>query len=96
MAHLENPTLILENRNFDNYGNIINYTDFHYKDNFNSPNEISFTIHKFKDKSKNILWDKIWDKIKDLKVLYIPDYDERFEISVSDDINNTTTKSVTS
>lgn len=91
MAHLENPTLILENRNFDNYGNIINYTDFHYKDNFNSPNEISFTIHKLKDKSKNILW----DKIKDLKVLYIPDYDERFEISVSDDINNTTTKSVT-
>lgn len=91
MAHLENPTLILENRNFDNYGNIINYTDFHYKDNFNSPNEISFTIHKLKDKSKNILW----DKIKDLKVLYIPDYDERFEISVSDDINNTITKSVT-
>ena len=91
MAHLENPTLILENRNFDNYGNIINYTDFHYKDNFNSPNEISFTIHKLRDKSKNILW----DKIKDLKVLYIPDYDERFEISVSDDINNTTTKSVT-
>lgn len=91
MAHLENPTLILENRNFDNYGNIINYTDFHYKDNFNSPNEISFTIHKLKDKSENILW----DKIKDLKVLYIPDYDERFEISVSDDINNTTTKSVT-
>lgn len=91
MAHLENPTLILGNRNFDNYGNIINYTDFHYKDNFNSPNEISFTIHKLKDKSKNILW----DKIKDLKVLYIPDYDERFEISVSDDINNTTTKSVT-
>ena len=91
MAHLENPALILENRNFDNYGNIINYTDFHYKDNFNSPNEISFTIHKLRYKSKNILW----DKIKDLKVLYIPDYDERFEISVSDDINNTTTKSVT-
>lgn len=91
IQQIDSPTLVLENRNFNNYGILTNYSSFRYKENLNSPNEIFFTLHKLLDPKKNLLW----DKVKDLKVLYIPELQEKFEITVSDDINNTVTKSVT-
>ena len=90
LNQINHPTLVLENRHFDNYGIIVNYSGFQYKENLNSPNEIFFTVHKsVKDKEN-----QLWDEIKDLKVIFIPEFNQRFEITVSDDINNTTTKSV--
>lgn len=91
IQQIDSPTLVLENRNFNNYGILTNYSSFRYKENLNSPNEIFFTLHKLLDPKKNLLW----DKVKDLKVLYIPELQEKFEITVSDDVSNTVTKSVT-
>ena len=85
------PVLILQNKNFDNYGSISDYSGLTYKNALNAPNEISFTTYKYKNGKKTPLW----DKIVDLKILYIPEFEERYEIKVSDSIDGTTTKSVT-
>lgn len=90
LNQIDHPTFILENRHFDNYGIIINYDGLHYKENLNSPNELFFTVHKSSNEEEN----KLWELIKDLKVIFIPEFNQRFEITVSDDIKNTTTKSV--
>lgn len=81
------PTLILQNKNFENIGNIVNASDLTYKENMNSANELSFTVYK-KD-------NPYWDKIKDLKVLYVPEWDERFEISVSKKETDSIAKTIT-
>ena len=85
------PTLILQNRNFDSIGSIPNAFDLTYKENFNSANEISFTIYKYIDGKCN----PIWDSIVDFKVLYVPEFNERFEIHVSVAESDTTRKCVT-
>lgn len=85
------PTLILQNRNFDPIGSIPNAFDLTYKENFNSANEISFTIYKYIDGKCN----PIWDSIVDFKVLYVPEFNERFEIHVSVAESDTTRKCVT-
>lgn len=90
LNQIDHPTFILENRHFDNYGIIINYDGLQYKENLNSPNELFFTVHKSSNEEEN----KLWELIKDLKVIFIPEFNQRFEITVSDDIKNTTTKSV--
>lgn len=74
-GHIDAPTLILQNKNFDNVGNIVNVSDMQYKENFNDANEFSFTVYK-----KDNLY---WDKIKDLGVLYIPELKEKFELTIS-------------
>ena len=38
---------------------------------------------------------KIWDNLTDLKVVYIPEFKEKFEISVQKTISNTKTKAIT-
>lgn len=43
-GHIDAPTLILQNKNFDNVGNIVNVSDMQYKENFNDANEFSFTV----------------------------------------------------
>lgn len=70
------PTLILQNRRFQNLGNISKPCDLTYKENLNSANELSFTV--FKKMNDNILY--IWDKILCNKVLYSPELNERFII----------------
>lgn len=84
---IEMPTLILQNRNFDNIGSINEASDFNYKENFNSPNEASFTVYKDLE--------TIWDDIIDHKIVYIPEYQERFEITVSVNEEDSISKSVT-
>ncbi len=85
------PTLILQNRNFENIGTIPDALDFTFKENFNSANECSFTIYKPANNTPNELWDSITSQ----KILFIPEYEERFEINVSTDSRNTIYKSIT-
>lgn len=73
------PTLILESKGGDTYGKITNFTDFVYKVKLNSANEISFTVYKYENGTINHLW----NNITDLKTVYIPEYDEKFQITVS-------------
>lgn len=77
--HVESPTLILQNRNFDTIGNIVNASQIEYKENFNGANTASFSIYK----TLNGVENKHWDDIVDFKILYIPELQERFEIAIT-------------
>lgn len=89
---VEMPTLVLQNRNFDTIGSITDAHEFSYKENFNSANEIpQFIIYKYKNGKIHPLWDKLVDN----KILYIPEFKERFEISVSASESNLTQKTAT-
>ena len=68
---VEIPTLLLQNRNFDTYGNIVNFTDLAYTENFNSPNELSFNIVNEDNLNKDNSLAK-WDDIVDFRILYAP------------------------
>lgn len=85
-----NPTLLLQNRNCETIGVIANPSGLKYKDNFNSANELSFTTYKFIDNEINPLW----DKLKDLKIVSIPDYKVRFQIEPTTSEENNLSKSI--
>lgn len=90
---IECPTLVLQNKSNHSYGAIVDYNRLIYKQSFNAPNEISFTVNKPKHMSEQ--QKKIWDNLTDLKVVYIPEFKEKFEISVQKTISNTKTKAIT-
>ena len=85
------PALLLQNRNFETIGAVTNVHDFIYKEHFNSPNEISFTIYKDNGETSHPLWDSLIN----FKIIYIPEFGERFEIAISTASAQTTIKSVT-
>lgn len=78
---IETPTLLLQHKNFETIGNggITNVSGYTYKNNFNDANEISFKVHKFNNGIKHPLW----DQLVDVKLIYIPELKERFEIAVT-------------
>ena len=75
------PTLLLQRRDFKTVCHLKYVHDFTYKENFNAPNEVSFSVNR-KDYS-----DEDWEKIKDLKVLRVKEIcngnDEVFLITTS-------------
>lgn len=79
-------TILLERRDFHKYGKLIDTTDIEYKDTLNAP-ELSFTVYKTEN--------ELWDKINNYNLLYIPEYNEHFSITVNTTEENTTQKSVT-
>lgn len=92
--NVEIPTLLLQNKNFDTYGNIVNFTDLTYTENFNSANELSFRITN----EDNINCDNSlakWDDIVDFCILYVPEFKERFEIKVDMEQDSQHIKSIT-
>lgn len=85
---VEDDTLVLAKRNFDKLGQLCNVSDYTYKRNMNSANEISFKVTKTDD-------EKLWTELYDLRLIWIKEKNEYFEIRV--DITDSTlmTKSVT-
>lgn len=79
-------TILLERRDFHKYGKLIDATDIEYKDTLNAP-ELSFTVYKTEN--------ELWDKINNYNLVYIPEYNEHFSITVNTTEENTTQKSVT-
>ena len=77
-CNVDMPTLLLQNRDFDTIGIFSNISNFTYSENFNSSNEVSFTTY-YKNGYGQI--NPLWNSICDLKVIYIPEFNER---SVSD------------
>lgn len=76
---IREPRLILKNRVFKTYGLLSNWTDLVFIDNENSAKEISFVVAK-KDGNKNC---RLWDELKDWRVIYVPELEENFLITVS-------------
>lgn len=91
--NVEIPTLLLQNRNFDTYGNITNFIDLIYTENFNSANELSFRIINEDSINCDNSLTK-WDDIADFRILYVPEFEERFEIKVNTEQDSQNTKIV--
>lgn len=77
--NVDTPTIILQNKNFDSLGSVTSFCCLAYTENFNSPNELSFMLYKYMDGKENTEW----DSISDHKVLYVPEFKERFDIKTS-------------
>lgn len=90
-GQLEAPTLILQLKSGDSLGVIDGAFDITYKKNLNSANELSFTVCKYIDGRLN----PMWDSLTDLKSIYVPEFQERFEIKVSCREEVQETKSIT-
>lgn len=88
---VEDFTVVLSNRNLDKQGQILNIQDFVYKGNFNSANEISFSVYKEVDGEE----EKLWNEIYDLKLVWIKETNEFFQIQVSKSESTNIIKKVT-
>lgn len=90
----EDYTILLANRSLQLLGQIVNidYKTVNPKCNLNSADEINFTIYRELD---NVV-EPLWDKIIDLKIIYVRELDEFFQITVqTDEDSDKTTKAIT-
>lgn len=76
---VEDFTIVLADRSLSHKGQILNTDDFVYKANMNSANEISFMVYQELDGNK----ERLWNDITDLKLVWVKEVDEYFEISVN-------------
>lgn len=76
---VEDFTIVLSDRSHCHKGQIVNIDNFVYRANLNSANEISFTIYK--ELGDNT--EKLWDEIIDLRLVWVKELNEYFEIYVS-------------
>ena len=88
--NIDIPTLLLQNRHFETIGIIKDVHNLTYKESFNSPDELTFNIYKNVNKKEN----PIWNDIKTFKIIYVPEFREKFEINSSTILNNTLQKSI--
>lgn len=75
---IEPYTIVLAQRDYTKLGQISNISHFKYKGNLNSANEISFNVNKLFNDHKEVLWDEIFD----LRLVWIKELDEYFQITV--------------
>ena len=91
-------TIILTNRSYVPYGHITNYKvdDINIKNNMNSANEFSFTVYKYMTLEDGTEYEEpLWDKITDLKLIYVKETNEYYEITVQGTDSLATYKTVT-
>lgn len=88
---VEDFTVVLSNRNLETQGQLKNVHDFVYKENLNSANEISFTLYKEADGVIEALWNDVYD----LKLVWIKEVNEFFQIAISKTESTNIIKKVT-
>ena len=76
---VEDFTIVLSDRSLSHKGQILNVSDFACKENLNSADEISFVVYKELDDRK----ERLWNEITDLRLVWIKELNEYFEISVN-------------
>lgn len=74
----EIPTFILSKRSGEHIGGLNNVSQIQQKENMNSPFDFSMRIHK----RLNGVKCNLWDEINDLRVIYVPEWDKWFQISI--------------
>lgn len=84
--------IILGNRNLEKFGEIVNIPadSITYHPQFNAVDELSFNVYR----ERNGEIENLWNKIIDFKTVYVKEFDEWFEISVSTDESEINTKKV--
>lgn len=85
------PTVVLCHRNKHKIGAIYPISDWSITPDMYNKNECSFKVYK----EVNGIATPLWDQIKDLKVIYIPEYNEYFQISIDKTQTNDTVKTIT-
>ena len=91
MGNPEPPSIVLANRNGNKLGQLnVNVDSIDVSDKFNAASEFSFTLNKYIDGELTPLW----DKVKDFKLVYCPEWDLWFEIKVELDETTETIKTV--
>lgn len=85
------PTIVLCHRNKHKIGAIYPISEWSITPNMYNKNECSFKVYK----EVNGIATPLWDQIKDLKVIYIPEYNEYFQISIDKTQTNETVKTIT-
>ena len=88
---VERFTLVLSQRDYTHLGQITNVEGMKFKANLNAADELSFEVHKELDGIEEMLWDDIYD----LRLVWIPELDEYFEIDVESTDTVNVTKTVT-
>jgi len=85
------PTVVLCHRNKHKIGAIYPISEWSITPDMYNKNECSFKVYK----EVNGIVTPLWDKIKDLKVIYIPEYNDYFQISIDKTQTNETVKTIT-
>lgn len=88
---VEDFTIVLSNRSHTHKGQILNVENFTYSANLNSADEISFTVYKEADGISELLWDEIID----LRLVWVKEVNEYFEIYVNLSESSNKVKKVT-
>ena len=85
--------IVLSTRNLTHLGEIqnIDQESINIVENFNSANELSFTVYKQLDNQKC----KLWDRIVDLKLVYVVERNEYFQIECPITQSDATYKTIT-
>lgn len=86
---VKSPTIVLSRRSGKKLGTIP-ATAIRFTDNFNSPNSIDFKVSK-EDNGTVV---RLWDEIKNFKLIWCKEWDAWFEITVDIDESNELVKNV--
>lgn len=89
--NVEMPEVILGKRNYDMFGSILNIDGLTYEYNLMSANSISFTVYK----ELNYEIERLWNEIKERRLIYLKEFNEWFQIDVVTNDNNGITKEIT-
>lgn len=91
--NVEDFTFILSSRGYEHYGviNNVKRDTVICKQNMNSANELSFEVYKYIDDKE----ERLWNKITDLKLVWVKELNEYFEIHVSLNDSITPVKTIT-
>ncbi|MDO5398555.1 MAG: hypothetical protein Q4G33_11575 [bacterium] len=89
MNNIRRPTLILATRKGKKLGSIPAY-NIVFKDNLNSYSELSFRLNKYDNQEEC----RLWNQVKDFKLIYCREWDLWFEIYVEIDESNELIKNV--
>lgn len=89
--NVEKPELVLGTRNYDKFGSIVNFTNLTYDYNLMSADSISFTIYKELNNKK----ERLWDEIKERRLIWLKEFDEWFQIDVVINDDSGITKEIT-
>ena len=88
---IEQYTLVLSQRDFTHLGLLSNVQHVKLKINLNAANELSFDVYKELDGHEEALWDDIYD----LRLVWISELDEYYEINVTSTDKVYVTKTIT-
>ena len=89
--NVEMPKIILGKRNYDRLGSIVNIDNLTYDYNLMSADTINFTVYKELNYEK----ERLWEEIKDRRLVYLKEFNEWFQIDVVINDKNGVSKEVT-